>query len=79
MPTRIFHLSLAQTDASVASESAAEANDEIKKCVAAKQWAKVDQASSKLSMAMAASKRAAENIETLQAKRKKIEGKKSNN
>jgi hypothetical protein len=36
----------------------------------------VDQASSKLSMAMAASKRAAENLEILQAKRKKIEGKK---
>ena len=39
----------------------------------AKKMAKVEEASSKLSMAMDAKKRAAEKLELLQAKRKKID------
>ena len=51
--------SLAQTDAKVASQSVGEANVEIKESVAEKQWERVDEASSKLSMVIASSKRAA--------------------
>ena len=56
--------------------AAEEANESIQKYVAAKQLTKIERASSKLSTAMDAKKRVADKLELLQAKRKKIEGRK---
>lgn len=56
----------------MANQSAEDANEEIQKFVASKQWKKVDEASSKLSMAIAASKRAADRLEVLHAKKVKL-------
>ena len=66
---------MAKKDSNVATKAAEEANESIQKYVVAKKMSKVEEASSKLSMAMDAKKRAAEKLELLQAKRKKIEKK----
>ena len=75
-PDFMFLFSLAQTDARVASESASDANEDLQKFIAAKQWKKVEETSSKLSMAITANKRAADKLEDLQSKRKKLASKK---
>ena len=62
----MFLFSLVQTDARVANDSASSVNGDRQKFVAAKQWKKVEEATSKLTMAMAASKRAADELEDLQ-------------
>ena len=64
--------SFANTDSNVANQMADAANEDIQKYVASKQWKKVDEASSKLSMAIAANKRATSRLEVLHAKRKKL-------
>ena len=69
-PDFMFLFSLAQTDARVASESASNANEDLQKFIAAKQWKKVEETSSKLSMAITANKRAADKLEDLKSKKK---------
>ena len=75
-PDSMFLFSLAQTDARVASESASDANEDLQKFIAAKQWKKVEETSSKLSMAITANKMAADGLEDLQSKKKKLTSKK---
>ena len=48
-PDFMFLFRLAQTDTCVASESASDANEDLQKFIAAKQWKKVEKTSSKLS------------------------------
>ena len=72
----MFLFSLAQTDARVATESASDANEDLQKFIAAKQWKKIEETSSKLSMEITANKRAADKLEDLQSKRKKPASKK---
>ena len=50
---------------------------QMKKFIAAKQWKKVVETSSKLSMAITAKKRAPDKLEDFQSKRKKLASKKS--
>ena len=59
----------------MATQSAEEANEEIQKAVATKQWKKAEKASAKLQMALAASKRSTEMLDVLQAKKKKLANK----
>ena len=75
-PDFMFLFSLAQTDARVASESASDANEDLQKFIAAKQWKKVEETSSKLSMAITTNKKAADKLEDLKSKRKKLASKK---
>ena len=75
-PDFMFLLNLAQTDARVASESASNANEDLQKFIAAKEWKKVEETSSKLSMAITVNKRAADKLEDLESKRKKLASKK---
>ena len=70
------NVSETNTNAWVASESASDANEDLQKFIAAKQWKKVEETSSKLSMAITANKRAADKLEDLQSKRKKLASKK---
>ena len=53
-----YWLSLAKVDVDVANQAAEEANVDIRKAVEGKEWSKAEQASSRLSMSLAASKRA---------------------
>ena len=52
------------------SESASDAKEDLQKFIATKQWKKVEETSSKLSVAITANKRAADKLEDLQSKRK---------
>ena len=72
----MFLFSLAQTDARVASESASDANEDLQKFIAENQWEKVEETSSRLLMAITRNKRAADQLEDLQSKRKKLASKK---
>ena len=67
----MFLFSLAQTDARVAGESASHANGDLQRFIAVKQWEKVEEPGSKLTMAMNANKRAADRLEELHKKREK--------
>ena len=49
---------MAEVDVDVANQAAEEANVDIRKAVEGKEWSKAEQASSRLSMSLAASKRA---------------------
>ena len=75
-PDFMFLFSLAQTDARVASESASDANEDLQKFIAENQWEKVEETSSRLLMAITRNKRAADQLEDLQSKRKKLASKK---
>ena len=57
-----------QTDAQVAGESGSDTNGDLQKFIIAKQWKKVEEASSKLTIAMNANKRAVHRVEELQKK-----------
>ena len=70
------NVSETNTNAWVASESASDANEDLQKFIAAKQWKEVEEASSKLSMGITANKRTADKLEDLQSKRKKLTSKK---
>ena len=72
----MFLFSLAQTNAQVTSETASDANGDLQKFITARQWKMVEETSSKLSMAITANKRAADKLEDLQSKRKKLASKK---
>lgn len=72
----MFLFSLGQTDAWFAGESASDANGDLQKFIAAKQWKKVKEDISKLRMPMSANKRDAERPKELQKKRKKLTSKK---
>ena len=56
----------------VTNQATEEANVDIRKAAEGKQWSKAEQTSSRLSMSLAASKRAGEQIKTLEIERKKI-------
>ena len=58
------------------SGSASDAKEDLQKFITAKQWKKVEETSSKLSMAITTNKRAADKLEDLQSKRKKVASKK---
>ena len=60
---------MAKVDADVANQAAEEANVDICKVVQGKQWSKAEQTSFRLSMSLAASKRAGEQIKTLEIER----------
>ena len=61
---------MAKVDVDVANQAAEEANVDIRKAVEGKEWSKAEQASSRLSMSLAASKRAEEQIKTLEIEEK---------
>ena len=64
-----YWISLAKVDVDVANQAAEEANVDIRKVVQGKQWSKAEQTSFRLSMSLAASKRAGEQIKTLEIER----------
>ena len=70
-----YWISLAKVDVDVANQTAVEANVDSLKAVEGKQWSKVDQASSRLSMSLAASKRAGKQIKSLEIERKRLKNK----
>ena len=71
----MFFFSFVQADVQVAGESASDTHGDLMKFVIAKQWKKVEEASSKLAMAMNANKRAVDRLEELQKRKKVASGK----
>ena len=69
-PDLLFLFSFVQTDAQVAGESASDTNGDLQKFIIAKQWKKVEEASSKQTMAMNANKKAVNRVEELQEREK---------
>ena len=67
-----YWISLVKVDVNVANQATEEANIDISKAVKGKKWSKAEQASSRLSMSLAASKWAVEQIKTLEIERKKL-------
>ena len=72
----MFLFSLAKTDARVAGEFASDGNGDLQRFIAAKQWKKVEHASSKLTRTINANKRPADGPEEWQKKRKRLVSKK---
>ena len=70
-----YVFSLAKTDSQVATASMEEANEEIQRALEAKKWKKAEEGSSKLKMAVAASKRSSDTLDKLEVKRKKLQQK----
>ena len=60
---------MAKVDVDVANQAAEEANVDIRKVVQGKQWSKAEQTSFRLSMSLAASKQAGEQIKILEIER----------
>ena len=67
-----YWISLAKVDVDVANQAAEEANVDIRKVVQGKQWSKAEQTSFRLSMSLAASKQAGEQIKTLEIERQML-------
>ena len=63
IPDLLFLVTLSQTDAPVADESASDSNGDLQKFIAAKQLKKVEEINSKLIMAVNANKRAVDRLE----------------
>ena len=81
IPDLLFLVTLSQTDAPVADESASDSNGDLQKFIAAKQLKKVEEINSKLIMAVNANKRAVDRLEEFfvsDLKKKKKKKKKKN-
>ena len=63
IPDLLFLVTLSQTDAPVADESASDSNGDLQKFIAVKQLKKVEEINSKLIMAVNANKRAVDRLE----------------
>ena len=63
IPDLLFLVTLSQTDAPVADESASDSNGDLQKFIAAKQLKKVEEINSKLIMAVNVNKRAVDRLE----------------
>ena len=67
-----YWISLAKVDVDVANQAAKEANVDICKAVEGNQWSKAEKTSFRLSMSLAASKWAGEQIKTVEIERKML-------
>ena len=63
---------MAKIDVNVVNQATEKANVDIRKAVEGKHWSKAEQGSSRLSMSLAASKRAGEQIKTPEIERKQL-------